>query len=86
MDTISFNKQKTENMISQVSFKFERQGQIQPIVTLLQERLLGLKYKVEQESKFIFRIYVASTEGEKRTLDVCCGIQSNAILDFNRIL
>jgi len=71
-------------MNSQVSFKFDGEHNKQPIISILGQRLEGLKYKIETNSNNIYRIYVASMESKEKTLNVCRGIQSNAIFDFNR--
>jgi hypothetical protein len=73
-------------MKSQVSFKFDGSHNQQPVVDVLKSRLKGLKYKIEQETNHVYRIYVASTATEEETLMVCKGIQHYALYDYNREL
>lgn len=73
-------------MTSQVSFKFDGEHNIQLLVSILKQRLKGLKYKIETESRNIYRIYVASLEDKQKTFDVCFGIQCFVVYDYNRVL
>lgn len=73
-------------MVSQVSFKFDGSHNADPIVSILKKRLQNLKYKIEKEGQFVYRIYVGSTQTKEETLNVCKGIQHFAMYDFNREL
>ena len=73
-------------MTSQVSFKFDGKHNQQLIVNILKKKLKGLKYMVEKESQYNYRIYVASLEDEKKTFDVCYSVQSSVVYDYNREL
>jgi hypothetical protein len=71
---------------SQVSFKFDGGHNKNLVVGILQRRLKGLKYKIENESRNVYRIYLASTESKEKTFDVCFGIQCFCVYDFSRNL
>lgn len=73
-------------MFSQVSFKFDGEHNKEFVIRILKERLKGLKYKIEKEGRNVYRIYVASSEGEEKTFEVCYGIQSFVVIDHNRNL
>jgi hypothetical protein len=73
-------------MKSQVSFKFDGEHNKQPVVNILKQRLKGLKYKIETETKNVYRIYVGSSQTTEEVFNICYGIQCFAILDSNRDL
>ena len=73
-------------MKSQVSFKFDGEHNKQGVLNVLNQNLKGLKYKIEKETRNVYRIYVASEEGEDKTFKVCYGIQCFCVRDYNREL
>ncbi len=71
-------------MKSQVSFKFDGSHNKPFIINILKSRLKGFRYKIENESQFVYRIYVASEEGEQRTFDECYKIQCFVVYDYSK--
>lgn len=73
-------------MKSQVSFVFDGEHNKQGILNVLNQNLKGLKHKFEKEGRNVYRIYVAAKESEKKTFEVCYGIQCFCVKDYNREL
>lgn len=73
-------------MTSQVSFKIDGEHNKAPLISILKNKLKGLKYKIEHENEYVFRVYVASSEDKKKTFNVCYNIQCFSVYDFNREL
>lgn len=73
-------------MKSQVSFKFDGRHNQRPILNILKESIKNLNYKIETESRNVYKIYVAGSCGKEDTFNVCRGIQCNSILDNNKNL
>ena len=73
-------------MKSQVSFKFDGEHNTEFVIKILKNRLKGVKYKIELETRNVYRIYVASIEPKEKTFSVCYGIQCFCVYDFNKKL
>ena len=73
-------------MKSQVSFRYSGSHNTSEIVRVLKSKLKGLKYSVSSVGCDIYKIYVASEDGEVKTFNVCRGIQCFCKYDYSRDL
>lgn len=73
-------------MKSQVSFKFDGEHNKKPVISILKSSLKGMRFLIENENKFCFRIYVGALETEEKVLKICRVIQCFSVLDRNRLL
>lgn len=71
---------------SVVSFKFDGSHNQQPVVMLLRNRLKHMQYTIEHEAQFVYRIYVCADNTPEEIMNVCRGIQSNAVYDNTKEL
>lgn len=67
-------------MKSKVSFKFDGDHNVTPIVTILKNDLPNFKYKLEKIG-FVYRIYIYSSLPKEEVLKICQKIQCFAIYD-----
>ncbi len=73
-------------MTSQVSFKFDSPSSKSYILEIINNNLLGARTRVEKKTDYVYEIFVSSKLPKEDTLQVCKGIQPNAIYDYSREL
>lgn len=66
-------------MKPQVSFKFDGEHNKQPIIDLLNQRLVEMEYTIKKSGKNVYEMLVASKGTVEETFLECVKIQTDAV-------